>query len=221
MMIKESIALVIFLALVGLTLYLTLRKHLNTTLTAVLLVFSLLTGLAIANYDLIEKATGELPGLSLFRGQVNWIKDQALEDLQKEAELQRQSLKPLIADVNGTSQKIDAAIKYTEALLESLKRAEERLKKEEFALKEQSLKIGQATEQATALSRALSDLALLITRVTWLQLQARDESDVKRREAVTRQVMDQLDAIVDLVIEDPDARSEFVNSVMGSLPARR
>ncbi len=221
MMIKESIALLIFLAMVGLTLYLTLRKQLTTVLTVVLLVFSLVTGLAIANYDLLRNAKWEIPGLSLFRGQVNWIKDQAREDLQKEADQHRQALKALIADLNGTSEKIDAGIKYAEALLESLKKAEERMKKEDFALKEQGLKIEQTTQQAAAFSRALSDLALLFTRVTWLQLQARDETDAKRRDAAVRQVMDHLDEIVDLVIEDPDARSEFVNSVMGSLPPER
>jgi hypothetical protein len=221
MMIKESVALLIFLAMVGLTFYLAIRKYLNTTLTAVLLVFSLITGLAIVNYDLIGGAKWEIPGLSLFRGQVNWIKDQALEELRKEAELQRQTLKPIISDLNGTSEKIDAGIKYAEALLESIKKAEERLKRDELVLKEQSLKIGQATEQTMAISRALSDLALLITRVTWLQLQARDDVDAKRRDAAMRQLMDQLDAIVDLVIEDPDVRSEFVNSVMGSLPPHR
>lgn len=221
MMIKESIALLIFLAMVGLTLYLAIRKYLGTTLTAVLLVFSLVTGLAVANYDLIGGAKWEIPGLSLFRGQVNWVKDQALEELQKEADLQRQALKPIIADLNGTSEKIDAGIKYAEALLESIKKAEERLKKEELVLKEQSLRMGQAAEQTMVLSRTLSDLALLLTRVTWLQLQTRDESDAKRRDAAIRQLMDQLDAVVDLVIDDPDLRSEFVNSVMGTLPPQR
>lgn len=221
MMIKESIALLVFLAMVGLTLFLTLRKQLSTTLTIALLVFSLLTGLSIANYDLFREGKWEAPGLSLFRGQVNGAKDQALEELQKEADLQRQSLKLLIADLNGTSEKIDAGIKYAEALLESFKKAEERLKKEELVLKEQGLKIEQTTQQAMGFSRALSDLALLITRVTWLQLQASDESDNKRREAAVQQAMNQLDAIVDLVIEDPEERSQFVNSVMGSLPARR
>jgi len=221
MMIKESVALLVFLAMVGVTLYLTLKKQLATTLTVVLLLFSLLTGLAIANHDLLRKMKWEIPGLPLFRGQVNWIKDQALQDLQREADLQRQTLKPLIADLNATCEKIGAGIKYAEALLESIKKAEERMKKEEFALKEQSLKNEQTTQQAAAFSRALSELALLFTRVTWLQLQAREESDVKRRDAAVRQVMDQLDAIVDLVIEDPEARSEFVNSVMGSLPPER
>ena len=221
MMIKESIALLIFLAMVGFTLYFTLKKQLTTALTAVLLVFSLLTGLAIANYDLLRQAKWEIPGLSLFRGQVNWVKDQALQDLQKDADLQRQALNTIIADLNGTSQKIDAGIKYAEALLESIKKAEERMKKEEFALKEQGLKAEQTTQQTAAFSRALSELALLFTRVTWLQLQAREEADVKRRDAAVRELMDQLDAIVDLVIEDPDARSEFVNSVMGSLPPGR
>ena len=221
MLIKESIALLIFLAMVGLTLYLTLKKQLNTALTVVLLVFSLLTGLAIVNHDLLRNAKWEIPGLPLFRGQVNWIKDQALQELQREADLQRQTLKPLIADLNGTSEKIDAGIKYAEALLESIKKAEERMKKEEFVLKEQSLKSEQTTQQAAAFSRALSELALLFTRVTWLQLQAGEESDIKRRDAAVQQVMDQLDAIVDLVIEDPQARSEFVNSVMGSLPPGR
>jgi hypothetical protein len=221
MMVKESIALLVFLAIVGLTLYLTVKKRINTTLTVVLLVFSLLTGLAIANYDLVRQVKWEVPGLSLFRSQVNWIKDQTLEELQKEAELQRQTITPLLKDLNGTSEKVDAGIKYAEALLDSIKKAEERHKNEELAFKEQGLRIEQTTEQTAALSRALSELALLFTKVTWLQLQTRDESDIKRRDIAIRQVMDQLDLIVDLVIEDPELRSEFVNSVMGSLPPRR
>lgn len=221
MMIKESMALLVFLAIVGLTLYFAVKRRIPTTLTAVLLVFSLVTGLAIANYDLIGKMKWEIPGLSIFQSQVTWVKDQALEDLKREAELQRQTLKPLLQDLNGTSEKIDAGIKYAEALLDSIKKAEERQKEGELALKEQSRGIDQTAAQAAAFSRALSELALLFTKVTWLQLQARDDTDVKRRDEAIRQVMDQLDAIVDLVIDDPDLRTEFVNSVMGSLPPRR
>lgn len=220
-MIKEILALLVFLPIVSLTIYLALKRQIGKALTAVLLVFSLLAGLAIANYDFIGKAKWEFPGFSLFRDEVSQVKSEALQDLQKEVESQRQAIKVGIADLNATNERLDAGIKYAEALLESIKRAEERLKIEEFTLKEQGLKSDRTAEQATAVYRAVSELALLLTKVTWLQLQARDESDARRRDAAVRQVMDQLDSIVDLVIEDPDVKSEFVNSVMGSLPPRK
>jgi hypothetical protein len=220
-MIKEILALLVFLPIVGLTIYLAVKKRIGNALTTVLLVFSLLAGLAIANYDSIGRAKWEFPGFSLFRDEVSQVKSEALQDLQKEVESQRQAIKVGIADLNATNERLDAGIKYAEALLESIKRAEERLKIEEFTLREQGLKSDRTAEQATAVYRAVSELALLLTKVTWLQLQARDESDARRRDAAVRQVMDQLDSIVDLVIEDPDVKSEFVNSVMGSLPPRK
>jgi hypothetical protein len=220
-MIKEIIALLVFLPIVGLTVYLAVKKQIGSALTAVLLVFSLVAGLTIANYDLIGRVRWEIPGFSFFQNQVDQVKNQAMEELQTEAENQRQAFRTVIADLNGTSEKLDAGIKYAEALLESVKKAEERLRVQEMALKEQGVKSDQAAEQATAVYRAVAELALLFTKVTWLQLQARDESDVKRRDTAVRQVMDQLDLIVDLVIEDPDVRSQFVDNVMGSLPRQK
>jgi hypothetical protein len=220
-MIKEILALLVFLPIVSLTIYLAVKKQIGNALTTVLLVFSLLAGLAIANYDFIGKAKWEFPGFSLFRDEVSQVRTEALQDLQKEVENQRQALKVAISDLNGTNERLDAGIKYAEALLESIKKAEERLKIEEFTLKEQGLKSDRTAEQATAVYRAVSELALLLTKVTWLQLEARDEPDARRRDAAVRQVMDQLDLIVDLVIEDPDLKSAFVNSVMGSLPPRK
>jgi hypothetical protein len=220
-MIKEIIALLVFLIIAGLTIYLTVKRRIGNTLTVTLLAFSLLTGLAIANYDLIGRMKWEIPGLSIFRSQVSQTKDQALEDIRNEAEFQREIIRPLIADLNATAEKIDSGIKYAEVLLESIKKGEERLKKEELDLKEKGVRIEQATEQSLAVYRASSELALLLTKAIWLQLQAKEDSDPKRREAAIRLVMDQLDAIVDLVIEDPQVRSEFVNSVMGSLPSRK
>jgi hypothetical protein len=220
-MIKEILALLVFFPIASLTTYLAVKRQIGNALTAVLLVFSLLAGLAIANYDFIGKAKWEFPGISLFQDEVSQVKNEALQGLQKEVESQRQAIKVGISDLNATNERLDAGIKYAEALLESIKKAEERLKIEEFTLKEQGLKSDRTAEQATAVYRAVSELALLLTKVTWLQLQARDESDARRRDAAVRQVMDQLDLIVDLVIEDPDVKSEFVNSVMGSLPPRK
>jgi hypothetical protein len=220
-MIKETLALLVFLPIVSLTIYLAVKKHIGNVLTAVLLAFSLLVGLAIANYDFIAKARWEFPGFSLFRDEVSQVRTEALHDLQRDLENQRQAIKVSISDLNATNERLDAGIKYAEALLESIKKAEERLKIEEFTLKEQGLKSDRTAEQATAVYRAVSELALLLTKVTWLQLQARDESDARRRDVAVRQVMDQLDLIVDLVIEDPDAKSAFVDNVMGSLPPRK
>jgi hypothetical protein len=220
-MIKETLALLVFLPIVSLTIYLAVKKRIGNVLTSVLLAFSLLAGLAIANYDFILKARWEFPGFSFFRDEVSQVRTEALQDIQRELENQRQAIKVAISDLNATSERLDAGIKYAEALLESIKKAEERLKIEEFTLKEQGLKSDRTADQAIEVYRAVSELSLLLIKVTWLQIQARDEPDSRRRDAAVRQIMDQFDLIVDLVIEDPDAKTAFVNNVMGSLPPLR
>jgi len=218
---KEIIALIVFFAVCAPTIFLAVRRHIGNALTAVLLAFSLLAGLAIANYDQLGKVKWEVPGLSLFQGEVNQIRDQGLEDLRNEAEYQRQTIRTAISDLNATSEKLDAGIKYAEALLENVKKAEEKLKIQELSLNERIVRVDQAADKVSAAYGASSELALLLTKAIWLQFQVKDENDAKRRDAVVRQLMDQLDVIVEFVIEDPDARSEFVNGVMGSIPPQK
>jgi hypothetical protein len=217
---KEIIALTVFVTVCSLTIFLAVRRNIGSGLAAVFLVFSLLAGLAIANHDLLRDVKWEVPGLSLFRNEASQVKEQVLEDLRYEGESQRQTIRANISDFNATSEKLDAGIKYAEALLENVKKAEEKLRVQELNLKEQTAKADQAAEKAAAAYGAMADLALLLTKTIWLQFQARDDTDVKRRDLAVRQVMDQLDVIVGSVIEDPQVRSEFVNSVMGALPPR-
>ena len=217
---KEIIGLIVFLSVCSSAIVLAVKRRIGNGLTALLLAFSLLAGLAIANYDLLGKVSWEVPGLSLFQGEVNQVKDHALEDLRNEVEYQRQTIRTAISDLNATSEKLDAGIKYAEALLDSIKKAEEKLKVQELGLRERTIKIDQTAERASAAYGASSELALLLTKAIYLQFQVKDEADPKRSEAVFRQVMDQLDAIVNFVIEDPNVRSEFVNSVLGSVPPR-
>lgn len=218
---KEIIALIVFFMVSSSTVVLAVRRHIGSGLAAVFLVFSLLAGLGIANYDLLRDVKWEVPGISLFRNEANQVKEQVFEDLRSEGETQRQTIRAGVSDLNATSEKLDAGIKYSEALLESIKKAEEKLKVQELNLKEQSAKIDQAMERAAAAYGAMTDLALLLTKTIWLQFQAKDDTDAKRRDLAVKQVMDQLDVIVGFVIEDPQVRSEFVNSVMGSLPPRQ
>ncbi len=218
---KEIVALTVFLLVCSSTIFLAVRKHIGSGLTAVFLVFSLFAGLAIANYDLLREVKWEVPGLALFRNEVNQVKEQAFEDLRYEAQSQRLLVQANISDFNASSEKLDTGIKYAEALLDSIKKAEEKLKVQELNLKEQTAKADQAAERAAAIYGASADLALLLTKTIWLQFQARDDTDMKRRDLAVKQVMDQLDVIVGAVIEDPEVRSEFINSVMRSLPPRQ
>jgi hypothetical protein len=217
---KEIIALIVSFAVSGSAIFLAVSRRIGSGLTAVFLTFSLLAGLAIANYDLLRDVKWEVPGISLFRNEVDQLKEQVFEDLRYEGESQRQTIRANVSDLNATSEKLDAGIKYAEALLEAVKKAEDRLKVHELSLKEQTARMDQTAERAAAAYGAIADLALLLAKTTWLQFQAKDDIDVKRRDLAVRQVMDQLDVIVGAVIEDPQVRSEFVNSVMGSLPPR-
>jgi len=161
---KEIVALTVFLLVCSSTIFLAVKKQIGSGLTAVFLVFSLFAGLAIANYDLLREVKWEVPGLALFRNEVDQVKEKALEELRYEAESQKLTIQANIGDLNATSEKLDTGIKYAEALLESIKKAEEKLKVQELNLKEQTARVDQAAERGAAIYGASADLALLLTK---------------------------------------------------------
>ncbi len=218
---KLLVGLAVFFMMAGFTFYLAGTQRIHAFVTAVLLTFSLLSGLVIANYDWLERLRFEVPGLQVYQDQVVKIREEATQELRNEVEKQKKELSDLLAAHADLTGRLESQKKNIEAVLDSTRSLETELKEKEQALKELVARAEQARDQMAAVQGQTSELALMLTRIIWLQFQSANQQNPERADAAVKQIMDGLDEIVGLVITDPQARNEFVSGVMGSLPPPR
>jgi septal ring factor EnvC (AmiA/AmiB activator) len=218
---KLLVGLAVFFMMAGFTFYLAGTQRIHALVTAVLLSFSLLSGFVIANYDWLERLRFEVPGLQLYEDRVLRIREEAIQELRGEVERRKKELSDLMAEHADLTGRLESQKKNIEAVLDSTRSFENELKEKEQALKDIAARAELARDHMVAVQGRTSELALLLTRITWLQFQAANQQSPERAEAAVKQIMDGLDEIVGLVITDPQARNEFVSGVMGSLPPPR
>lgn len=229
---KEIVGLLAFMVISGSTITLAVMKRTGNALTAILLLFALLSGWGIANYDWIRNLQWQVPGFDVFQEQVLTTKEDAVGDICREVEAQKVSIGLLLSNATRTHEDfLSKATQTQEDLgiqkdsLESLLIVIDDLEKSMRAQEQKAMELNDKAEkmqrQLIALHQASSELALLLTRVTWLQFEARDEYGVERAQAAVQKIMDELDVIVGLVLTDPKARKNFIAEVTQSLPPRQ
>jgi hypothetical protein len=216
---REIVALSVFMAVSGITVYLSVNRKIDNVLTAILLIFSLVSGWSIANFDWLSKVRWEMPGIAAYEQRVNQIKEEHLEEITKEIASYKESLGIADSGVNAINEKMDLWRKDLELFSEKVRSAEESLKNESKRMKEESDKLARTREQIIEIYLASSQLALSLTRVAWFQIEVGGEPQGEKSKAAVQQLLDELDVLVGLVIEDPQARAKFVSEVMGSVPA--
>jgi archaellum component FlaC len=204
---RETVALLVFLAIAGPAILLAIKKRIGNPLTVILLVFSLISGWGIANYDWVKKVQFQPPGLSDFQKQVAEIKQGAVDELKKEAEDGKESFKRLASSVELTGALVEKRKNEIDGLADAMNKSGEEMKAQE--------------EKIEKINANFSELALLLTKVAWLQFQALGEPQSNRARAATQKIMDSLDEIVAAVIPDPQARAQFVSNLFNSLPAQQ
>jgi chromosome segregation ATPase len=187
----------------------------------VLLTFSILSGFVIAQYDWLERLRFEVPGLQSYQDQVVRIREEASRDLLADAQQRKKEFLTLLTEHEELTARLESQKKNVETVLDTLHALENDLKEREKALRDLVARAEQARDQMLTIQGHSSELALMLTRIIWLQFQAGSPQNQERSEAAVRQIMDGLDEIVGLVISDPQARSEFITGVMGSLPPTR
>jgi chromosome segregation ATPase len=225
---KEIIALLVLLIVAGTAVSLAVRQRIGNALTAILLLFALASGWTIANYDWVQRVQWEVPGFESFQMQVAAVKESvlnetrnSLETMQKEFEEREESLNLALSRANEIVDKMVAERKSLETTLENMKQTEAAMRSEEQGFRELFERVEQIRQQIAAVHGASSQLALALTRATWLLIEARDEYGAERAQTAVELVLDELDNIVGLAIEDPNARSDFVADVMRSIPQRQ
>lgn len=98
--VKEIIALVVFLSIVIFTIYMAVKRRIDTKLTSIFLTFSIPIGIAISNYDLVKKFKWMGLDIETFEKGVTTLKEKALEEIRTEVENHRGSINLLIRDAD-------------------------------------------------------------------------------------------------------------------------
>ena len=211
---KETIAILFGICLTVFTLYLIVTKQIDSKMSVVLFLFALIGGLGIANYDLIKRIKWKGLELETYEREVQNIKDGALHEIEQEVANHKQSISLLIAKLNDTREKIDAQRKDVESLIEKISQQEQTL--QNLASKADSTR-----DRIEILHKASSDLALLLTKITWLQIETKSEFGTDRAKKAVDQIVKELNEIVAVVIPDPQEKSSWIQELQSTLPPRR
>lgn len=89
---KEIICILFLVCFGVVTLYLSVKKQIDTKLTAFFLIFSLLGSFLIVNYDIIKKVKYKDLEIETFERKVAQIKEGAIEEIRSDVENQKRSL---------------------------------------------------------------------------------------------------------------------------------
>ncbi len=215
---KETVALIVFVSIAAFACFLIVRKRIGIPVAVVLLGFSLLAGWGIANYDWIRTARWQVPGIPEYRQQIETVRENAVQEYCGELEGRKAEIGLLMSGIEDAQRKTESQLKELQALMASVKKSSEDLKAEEQKVTELKQQEEHAREQITAIQKGSSELALLMTKVTWLLVEAKTSTGSKRSEEATKQLLDGLDEVVALVLSDPAERAKFVSGVVDSLP---
>ena len=89
---KEILGLLFPVCIAVTTIYLSVTKRIGTKLTVIFLIFSLVSGFLIANYDVIKKVKYKDVEIETFERKVTQIKEDAIDDIRSDVEKQKRSL---------------------------------------------------------------------------------------------------------------------------------
>lgn len=111
---KEVIGLIIFLSFSIIIIYLAVNKQIGTGLASILLGFSILSGFGIANYDLIKKIKWKDIEIETFEREINKIKQDALEKIEREVEKHKKEIEDLTIETNRRREELEILSKNTQ-----------------------------------------------------------------------------------------------------------
>ena len=116
--------------------------------------------------------------------------------------------------MNDTREKIDAQRKAVESLIEKISQQEQ-------VLQDLASKADTTRDRIEILHKASSDLALLLTRITWLQIETKGEFGTDRANKAIEQIFKKLNEIIAVVIPDPQEKLSWIEELHSSLPPKR
>jgi methyl-accepting chemotaxis protein len=218
---KDLIALLAFICFSITTIYLSVNKLIDLKLTIALLCFSIISGITIANYDLIKKFKWGNVEVETAKREIIGVKETALKEISSEVKDQKESIKLLISNANDTRDKIE---RQKESLTELIKTATDLQKKIEEQ-KKIVVALNQSAEKTKSdiekLNAASSQIALTVIRATYLSMETKSEFGTERAQKAIQEVLNDLNRILPMVITDEKERSEWIRKLQNTLPPRK
>lgn len=208
---KEIVALLFGGCLTVITVYLAVRKNIDTKLTTVFLVFALGGGLGIANFDLIKSFKGMGVELETYERQVETIKTDALDEIETTVEGHKESIRLLMSSLNDTREQIDVQKRAVEALVGLIA-------EQETTLRILASDADSARQRIEVLHTASSDLSLLLVKITWLQTVTKGEFGTARSRKANEEILRELNRIIAIVLPDDQERLQWSQKLKQSLP---
>ena len=211
---KEIIALLVFILVAAITIYLSVTKQITIRLTITFLVFAIFSGLAVANYDFLKKMKWKDFEIETFERKVQSVKEIALEEIHKEIDSQKESIKLLISNANNIQEKI-------EVQKQIIKKTQEEIDDQKSNLESLNTRAESTERRIQTLHKASSDLALLLTKITWLHLETKSEFGTDRAKTAINQINVELNKIIQAIFPEQGERNAWILELKNSLRPRK
>ncbi|MCJ7647246.1 MAG: hypothetical protein MUP85_01410 [Candidatus Lokiarchaeota archaeon] len=218
---KEIIALLVFISLVVITIYLSVTKAIDIKLTIALLCFAIISGFAISNYDIIQKFKwGDLE-VETAKREISGIKEEAIKEIQEEVDDQKESIKFLINNANDTRDKIEAQKESLQKVIDKAQELQSHIEKQKQQISELN-NVGLNTKtEIEKLNKASAQIALILIRTTYFFIETKSEFGTERATMAINEILNDLNKILPMVISNPVERRKWINDLQNKLPKRK
>ncbi len=211
---KELIAILTFICITSIAIYLSVIKKINSKILIVLLVFAIFSGLAIANYDIIEKFKFGSIEVETAKKEILETKETALKEISSKVKEHEESIRLLISDANDTKDKIENLIEIATSLESNI----EEQKKEIIEIN----KFAKNTiKEIERLNVASAQIALILVRLTHFTLETRSEFGTTRVDKAIQEIKNDINRILPMIIPDNEERGMWIKDLMNILPPRK
>lgn len=217
---KEILGLLFLVCVTVVTIYLAVTKQIETKNVIGFLVFAALGSFCIANYDLIKRFRWKDVEIETFERRVTSVKQEALDEINKQVQDHKESIRFLISNANDSRDRLELQAKAVNELLAKVRAAEREVAQSRQEVEAVRRRADDVRMRIEELNKASSDLALLLTKVTWLQIETRSEFGTTRAQKAIAATLDELNRIVAVVIPGSGERQRWIEQLQKSLPPR-
>ena len=222
---KLAIGLLIFLLVTAITMYLAIKKRIDSKLTVIFLAFAIIAGFVTANYDVIRFLKLGREGLEVetqaAKREIGEAKSTALAEIDSEVKSQKESIRLLVANANETSDKLKGQRKALSRLIDTAKVLQEKIEKQKHEISKLNQDSEAAKQEIVKLNAASSQIALTLVRATYLTLQTKNEfGGGPRLKKALAEIEADINRILPMVLPDPQERAQWVNQLENTLPKR-
>jgi len=215
---EELIALINYICISGIAIYLLVTKKIDSKISIILLVFAIFSGLAIANCDIIKKIKF---GSNIVSIEVETAKEEiretteiALDEINSEVKEHEESIRLLISNANDTKDRIENLIKIATDLGNNI----EEQKKEIIEINKFS---ENTKKEIETLNAASTQIALILVRITYFTLETKSEFGTTRVKKAIQEITNDLNKILPMIIPDNDERAKYIKDLQNILPSRK